>query len=99
MTIDANQVQKIADLAKLTLNDHELDAYTENLSKILNFVEQIDQYDTSTIPALSNPLGMLHITQPLRDDAVTEPNQRETMLALAPEASAGLYLVPKVIEE
>ncbi len=96
MQIDANEIQKIGKLAKLSFDKKEQEKYAENLNKILDFVEQMNQYDTTGITPMAHPLD---IAQPMRKDAVTEPDVREDMLKLAPEANAGLYVVPQVIED
>lgn len=95
MSLTASQVKKIAHLARLTLSDEEMVIYTQQLSNILNFVEQMNQADTSHIDALDHPLDL---TQRLRPDAITESNQRDAFQKIAPAVQDGLYLVPKVIE-
>ncbi|MBV8801562.1 MAG: Asp-tRNA(Asn)/Glu-tRNA(Gln) amidotransferase subunit GatC, partial [Gammaproteobacteria bacterium] len=68
---------------------------TKELTRILDFVEQMNQIDTSQIKPLTSTL---HSAQRLREDYVTEDNQRDAFQAIAPLVEAGLYLVPKVIE-
>ncbi len=96
MSLTATDVKKIAHLARLNLSDADVTLYTEQLSHILNFVEQMNQADTTHIEALSHSLDA---NQRLRIDQVTEPNQRDAFQAIAPSVTAGLYLVPKVIED
>ena len=95
MSLSTEDVKKIAHLARLTLSNEELIAYTEQLSHILGLVDQMNQADTSHIEPLANPLSL---SQRLRPDQVTEPNQREAFQAIAPQVEAGLYIVPQVIE-
>ena len=95
MSLSTEDVKKIAHLARLTLSNEELTAYTEQLSHILGLVDQMNQADTSHIEPLANPLSL---SQRLRPDQVTEPNQREAFQAIAPQVEAGLYIVPQVIE-
>jgi aspartyl-tRNA(Asn)/glutamyl-tRNA(Gln) amidotransferase subunit C len=95
MSLTKDDVKKIAHLARLNLSEKDLSLYTDQLSNILNFVEQMNQVDTANIEPLAHSF---EFSQRLRTDAVTEPNGREAFLAIAPQTEAGLYLVPKVIE-
>jgi aspartyl-tRNA(Asn)/glutamyl-tRNA(Gln) amidotransferase subunit C len=95
MSLTTNDVKKIAHLARLTLTEDDLKTYTDQLSNILSFVDQMNQADTSLLDALAHPLDL---SQRLREDIVTEINQRDLFQSIAPEVQAGLYLVPKVIE-
>ena len=69
--------------------------YVESLSRIIDFVAQLDDAETDKVEPMAHPL---HMTQPLRVDAVTEENQRELFQTNASRTERGLYLVPKVIE-
>ena len=95
MSLTSTDVKKIAHLAKLSLSEDKLSIYTKELSQILDFVKQMNQIDTTKMIPLTSPL---HSAQRLREDQVTESNQREAFQAIAPLVEAGLYLVPKVIE-
>ena len=80
----------------LSLSDDDLAYYAPQLSRILEFVEQINKIDTATIAPLAHPLDL---SQRLRPDLVKESNLRDKYQRIAPQVEAGLYLVPKVIEE
>ena len=95
MALDASDVEKIAHLARLGIDDDDVPGYTRNLSDILAFVEQLNAVDTRDIKPLAHPL---EATQRLRPDTVTETNDRENFQQVAPQTENGLYLVPKVIE-
>ncbi|NLQ16939.1 Asp-tRNA(Asn)/Glu-tRNA(Gln) amidotransferase subunit GatC [Marinomonas sp. M1K-6] len=95
MSIDKQDVQKIAHLARLALTEEGADQYQHSLSSILSLVEQMQSVNTDGVEPLSNPLEM---TQRLREDIVTEENRRDAFLANAPLTEAGLFLVPKVID-
>ncbi len=95
MSIERGDVEKIAYLARIQITDAQLDKVTEDLSRILSLVDQMQAVSTEGIEPMSNPLDMV---QRLRADQVTEENQRERFQAIAPATEAGLYLVPKVIE-
>lgn len=96
MSLTVTDVKKIAHLARLNMSEEDIAFYTPQLSNILHFVEQMNQADTSHIDPVANPLDL---AERLRPDQVTEPNQREAFQKIAPEVQAGLYLVPKVIED
>ena len=95
MALSREQVHKIAHLARLHISEAEALAYAETLSRILDLVEQMQAVDTDGVEPMAHPTD-----QPLRlrEDAVTETDQRDKFLKLAPAAEAGLYLVPKVLE-
>ena len=95
MSIDKQDVQKIAHLARLALTEDDAGQYQHSLSSVLALVEQMQSVNTDGVEPLSNPLEM---TQRLRDDVVTEKNRRDDFLANAPQTEAGLFLVPKVID-
>ncbi len=95
MSLSKAEVENIAHLARLRLGDDELSNVIENLSRIIDFVDQLQAVDTAGVEPMAHPLEMV---QRLRDDAVTEQDQRDLYQANAPAVEAGLYLVPKVIE-
>ena len=95
MALEAQQVEKIAHLARLGIDADDAAEYARNLSAILAFVEQLNQADTTGVEPLAHPL---EATQRLRPDVVTEQDEREKFLRNAPLTEAGLYLVPRVIE-
>ncbi len=95
MTLKTDDVRNIAQLARLAIDDDALEQYTADLSRILDLVEQMNQVDSSDVEPLSNPLDA---TQRLRDDEVTETDQRDKFQRVAPDVADGLYRVPKVIE-
>lgn len=95
MSLDKDQVQKIAMLARLKLEPDEQSELVEKLSNIVDFVDQLSQADTSGVVPMAHPLD---VAQRLRPDAVTESNERDHYQENAASVSDGLYLVPKVIE-
>ncbi|MEE4376443.1 MAG: Asp-tRNA(Asn)/Glu-tRNA(Gln) amidotransferase subunit GatC [Candidatus Competibacteraceae bacterium] len=95
MSLGPEEVKKIAHLARLAIDENDVPAYARNLSSTLDLVEQMNAIDTQGVEPLAHPLAM---TQRLRADQAIEPDQRELFQAIAPQAEAGLYLVPKVIE-
>ncbi|MBT8124553.1 MAG: Asp-tRNA(Asn)/Glu-tRNA(Gln) amidotransferase subunit GatC [Gammaproteobacteria bacterium] len=95
MAISPEEVLKIANLARLQIKQDEVEQYATDLSNIINLVEQMNAIDTKDILPMAHPLDA---TQRLREDKVTEINQRDKFQTIAPSAEKGLYLVPKVIE-
>lgn len=95
MALDNTTVRKIASLAKLDIADNEIDHYKQDLSNILDLVAQMQDCDTDGIEVMTHPMDAV---MRLRDDNVTEKNQRESLQAVAPATEQGLYLVPKVID-
>ncbi len=95
MSLTPDEVRSIARLARLAISDRDIPRYADNLSRILDFVAQLDKAETTSVAPMAHPLDM---SQRLRADVVTETNQRELFQKNAPQVEAGLYLVPKVIE-
>jgi len=96
MTLTRSDVESIARLARLALTDEELSAYADSLSRILDFVAELNAADTAGIEPMAHPLESQ--VQRLRPDAVTETDGHERYQQNAAATAAGLYLVPKVIE-
>lgn len=88
--------QHTARLAKLRLSPQQADNLGTEIEHILAAIDQLQTVNTDQVLPLSNPHDA---TQPLRDDNITEHNQREQLQASASETSAGLYLVPQVIDQ
>lgn len=95
MSIQRNDIEKVAHLARLAISETEINDTTDRINKVLNLVDQLQTIDTSNIEPLAHPTEAI---QRLRADEVTETNQREVFQNIAPAAESGLYLVPKVID-
>ena len=95
MSLDKTDVEKIAHLARLAIDEHAIPSYARDLTNIFNLVEQLTAVDTADITPMAHPLDA---NQRLRPDEVTEVNQRELFQTIAPKTEAGIYLVPQVIE-
>jgi aspartyl-tRNA(Asn)/glutamyl-tRNA(Gln) amidotransferase subunit C len=95
MSLTASDVKKIAHLARLGIDEQQIEHYAEDLSKLLDLMTQMGQQDTNGVAPMAHPLDQM---QRLRPDAVTESDQRDAFQAIAPQTEAGLYLVPKVID-
>ncbi len=95
MSLTAEEVRKIAHLARLSIQEEKVQTYADNLSGILDLVAQMETVNTDDVAPMAHPQ---EVTQRLREDVVTETSQREKFQQIAPATEAGLYLVPKVIE-
>ena len=97
MTFSTKDINTIAHLARIDLNDEFGQTIAHDLSQIVKMVGEISDVNTAHVSPMAHPLKDTH--QRLREDTVTESNHRENLLALAPETEEGLLLVPKMIEE
>ena len=95
MSLTASDVKKIAHLARLGIDDRQIGSYANDLSNILDLMTQMGNTDTQGVQPMAHPLDQM---QRLRDDVVTETNQRDHFQTIAPQTESGLYLVPKVID-
>jgi aspartyl-tRNA(Asn)/glutamyl-tRNA(Gln) amidotransferase subunit C len=95
LSLNKDQVEHIAMLARLTLAADEVDDVVDKLSRIVDFVDQLQSAPTDDVLPMAHPLNQ---AQRLRADVVTEANERERIQQNAPAVRDGLYLVPKVID-
>ena len=95
VSLSKEQVQHIALLARLSLDEKDIDDVVEKLSSIVDFVDQLQAAPTDDVMPMAHPMDM---TQRLRADAVTESNERDKIQQNAPSVQDGLYMVPKVLE-
>jgi aspartyl-tRNA(Asn)/glutamyl-tRNA(Gln) amidotransferase subunit C len=95
MSLTANDVKKIAHLARLGIAEQDVEHYAKDLSGVLELMTQMGELNTDGVTPMAHPLDQM---QRLREDAVTETDQRDHFQTIAPQTEAGLYLVPKVID-
>ena len=95
MSIQSSEIEKIANLARIRIDEHDVPEVVARINDILAMVDKMQTVDTGNIEPMANPLDA---SQRLRPDVVTQTNQRECFQQIAPDADNGLYLVPKVIE-
>jgi len=100
MTLALSDVKRIANLSRLELTESQAEQTLTKLNDIFSLVEQMSAVDTTGIEPLNHPIAALQtdLALRLREDVVTETNQREAYQQPAPATQDGLYLVPKVIE-
>jgi len=95
MSLTHQDVRKVARLARLAMSETEIETARSQLSGIFDLIAEMQAVDTTGIAPMSHAQDL---PQRLREDKVTETNQRELFQSLAPQVEAGLYLVPQVIE-
>lgn len=95
MSIDSKDVENIAHLARLHLADDDLPEVTSSIENILSLIDEMQSVDTGNVSPLAHAS---QARQRLRDDVVTETDQRERLQSIAPSVEDGLYRVPRVIE-
>jgi aspartyl-tRNA(Asn)/glutamyl-tRNA(Gln) amidotransferase subunit C len=96
MSLASKDVANIAHLARLAITEQEMPVYAGSLSKIINFVEQLNAVDVGNVQPMAHPLAGQ--VQRMRADEITEADGHEKYQRNAPRVEASLYLVPKVIE-
>jgi aspartyl-tRNA(Asn)/glutamyl-tRNA(Gln) amidotransferase subunit C len=95
MALEETHVRRAAHLARLAISDDQASRFVDDLSQILDMVDQLQRVNTDGVAPLAHPLDA---TQRLRADEVTETNQRDAFQRCAPAVENGLYLVPRVVE-
>jgi aspartyl-tRNA(Asn)/glutamyl-tRNA(Gln) amidotransferase subunit C len=94
VSLTKDQVRSIALLARLKLEESEFDDVVDKLSRIVDFVDQLQAAPTDGVAPMAHPLDQ---PQRLRPDTVTERIDRDAIQANAPAVKDGFYLVPKVL--
>ena len=92
--ISADDVRKVANLARLDLAEATIATYTSQLERILDYVAHLEQVDTEGVPPTTRAVEVVNVT---RDDAVTPTPVRDDLLDLAPEREGDFVRVPKIL--
>ena len=95
MSIDKNQVKKVAKLSRISLDDSKLESLSKDLTSILNFVEQLNKLDTNEIKPLTSIIDKSLDT---RDDTVSDGQIKDQILKNSPEKNEDFFIVPKVVD-
>lgn len=95
MSLKKEDIEKIAHLSRLAIQEGEIESYSNELSNILGLVAQMESINTEGVAPMAHPLD---VAQRLRPDEVSELDNRDNFQSIAPAVENGLYLVPKVIE-
>lgn len=93
--LSTEDIKKIAWLARMDINETDIPQYAHSVTEILDFVTRMNRVNTDHLQPMAHPQDMI---QRLREDVVTEENQRELLMQNAPRSERGLFLVPRVIE-
>jgi aspartyl-tRNA(Asn)/glutamyl-tRNA(Gln) amidotransferase subunit C len=94
--ITREEVEHVAALARLALDEGEIERITNDLAGILEHVEEIAALDLADVPPTSHPLPLVNVTRP---DEVGPTLPRDEVLASAPEAEDGRFRVPRILDE
>ena len=95
MAVDEQTVAQVAHLARLQIDENLVAEYAVEMSKVLALAETMNDINTDDVEPMAHPT---HAVQRLREDEVTESNNREAFQQCAPSVEEGYYLVPQVIE-
>jgi aspartyl-tRNA(Asn)/glutamyl-tRNA(Gln) amidotransferase subunit C len=99
MSLTAQDIDRIANLARLEITPEESEQMLTKINGFLGIVEAMQAVDTAGVQPLAHPVAAIQdIALRLREDGVSETNQREANQRSAPAVERGLFLVPKVIE-
>ncbi len=95
MSVDTATVKKVASLARIAISDADAERLAPELNNILGWIEQLGEVDTSSVEPMT---AVIPNKLRLREDVVTEGNQRDAVLQNAPQGEYGFFTVPKVVE-
>ncbi|MCY4260617.1 MAG: Asp-tRNA(Asn)/Glu-tRNA(Gln) amidotransferase subunit GatC [Rhodobacteraceae bacterium] len=95
MEIDKNEAARVAHLARIHVDDHELARIAKDLSAIIGFMQQLNEVDIEGVDAMTTATPMVLVQ---RDDTVKGGGLQKQLMDAAPVAQEGFYLVPKVVE-
>ena len=95
MSIDKNQVKKVAKLSRISLDDSKLESLSKDLASILNFVEQLKKLHTKNTEPLSS---IVDKTLEPRNDKINDGKIKDQILKNSPDKNEEFFIVPKVVE-
>ena len=99
MSIDSKGLEQLANLARLSLKEEQVPVLTGQINKIVELADQLAAQPTEGVKPMAHPLEVIQaVSLRLREDVVTEVDEREANLANAPSTENNLFLVPKVID-
>ena len=94
--ISRDEVAHVARLARLKIDEDELDTYTKQLSAVLDYAAQVAAIDTAGVVPTSHPIPLINVA---REDTPSSPIDREEVLYMAPDTEAGMFKVPRIMED
>lgn len=95
MAISKEEVEHVARLARIELSDREKEHFSEQLSRILDYISQLEKVNTDNVKPLAQPILLKNV---FREDKVVESGKEKDLLSIAPEREENFYKVKKVIE-
>jgi aspartyl-tRNA(Asn)/glutamyl-tRNA(Gln) amidotransferase subunit C len=99
MKLSPDDLKRIAHLARIAVTDADVAVLQTQLNGIFGLIDELQAVDTKGVEPLSHPLDVIHdMAQRLREDRITEVDQREANMTNAPAQENGLFLVPKVLD-
>jgi len=93
--MEPSEIQKLANLAMLDINEETAKETASSITDVLALIDQLQAADTEGVAPMAHPLDAVQV---LRADNISESNQRDTLMTVAPQTDSGLFLVPKVVE-
>ena len=94
-TITTDDVQHVATLARLEFDEEEIEQFTHQLARILDYIGKLNELETTDVPPTSHPLPLRNV---VKEDVAKSSYDRDTVLDGAPSTEEGYFEVPKVIE-
>lgn len=94
MSLTQQDIKKIAELARIKVDETEINTVAQQLNGIIDWIDQLKNVDTSSVDAIP----FTYSSMPEREDVVTESNQVEAILANAPVSKHHMFVVPKMVE-
>lgn len=95
MSLTQEEIRKVAKLARIGMTAEDIDHFAQEVSSILEWVEQLQEVDTTDVPRMTS---VADVTLPMREDEITDGGIQEDVLTNAPKSSYGCFVVPKVVE-
>lgn len=95
MSVSREDVRKVARLSRIAVPEERLDALAEELSGILDWIEQLNEVDVEGVEPMTS---VVETRLPMREDIVTDGNRQDEILANAPRSEDGFFVVPKSVE-
>tara|TARA_B110000879_G_C10832859_1_gene378579 strand:+ start:309 stop:596 length:288 start_codon:yes stop_codon:yes gene_type:complete len=95
MSLDKSTLERVAYLARIKLNNSEIDKMTEELNNIMKWIEELNEVDITNVQPMT---GVSNMTLREREDKVTDGGYQDKIVSNAPEKIDNSFTVPKVIE-
>ena len=92
--ISSDDVKRVAKLARLAIPEDQIEIYSDQLEKILNYVAELEKIDTENVPATTRAVEVINMT---REDLVEKTAVRDELLELAPQREGDFFRVPKIL--